>query len=304
MRVRKAVFPVAGLGTRFLPATKASPKEMLPVVDKPLIQYAVAEAISAGVTELIFITGRSKNSIMDHFDKAYELESELAQKNKDELLKIVQEVLPPGITCIYIRQAEALGLGHAVLCAQPAVGDEDFAVLLADDLIDGRRSSCLSQMKSVYMEYGASVLAVERVPKEDVSAYGVVEAHSLRAGLGEIRRIVEKPKLEEAPSNLAVVGRYILTPRIFKLLENTPRGKGGEIQLTDAISLLIQEQTVLACEFEGVRYDCGSKLGYLKANVEYALQHPEVAGPFRDYLADLTASWQAPARMAQKSAKI
>ena len=293
MRIRKAVFPVAGLGTRFLPATKASPKEMLPVVDKPLIQYAVQEAISAGAQELVFITGRSKNSIMDHFDKAYELESELTQKGKDDLLRIVQDVLPPGVTCVFIRQAEALGLGHAVLCAQPAVGDEDFAVLLADDLIDGGRKSCLSQMQAVYHEYGASVVAVERVPREDVSAYGVVEVQQIRAGLGEIRRIVEKPKPEEAPSNLAVVGRYILTPRIFKLLESTERGKGGEIQLTDAISHLIQEQTVLACEFEGVRYDCGSKLGYLKANVEYALKHDEVATEFRAYLGGLTAGWSA-----------
>jgi UTP--glucose-1-phosphate uridylyltransferase len=294
MRIRKAVFPVAGLGTRFLPATKASPKEMLPVVDKPLIQYAVAEAISAGAEELVFITGRSKNSIMDHFDKAYELETELAQKGKDELLRIVQDVLPPRVTCVFIRQAEALGLGHAVLCAQPAIGDEDFAVLLADDLIDGGRKPGLSQMNAVYHEYGASVIAVERVPRDEVSAYGVVETQPIRQGLGEIRRIVEKPKPEEAPSNLAVVGRYILTPRIFKLLETTERGKGGEIQLTDAISRLIQEQTVLACEFEGVRYDCGSKLGYLKANVEYALKHPEVADEFRDYLGRLTAGWSAP----------
>ena len=284
MKIRKAVFPVAGLGTRFLPATKASPKEMLPVVDKPLIQYAVEEAISAGIQELIFITGRTKNSIMDHFDKAYELETELAQRHKDHLLRIVQEVLPPGITCVYIRQAEALGLGHAVLCAQPAVGDEDFAVLLADDLIDGRGTPCLSQMQAVYHEYGASVLAVERVPREDVSAYGVVESQPIRAGLGEIHRIVEKPKVEDAPSNLAVVGRYLLTPRIFRILETTPRGKGGEIQLTDAIGQLIQEQTVLACEFKGVRYDCGSKMGYLKANVEFALQHAELAGEFRAYL--------------------
>jgi UTP--glucose-1-phosphate uridylyltransferase len=300
MRIRKAVFPVAGLGTRFLPATKASPKEMLPVVDKPLIQYAVAEAISAGAQELIFITGRSKNSIMDHFDKAYELETELAQKNKDHLLRIVQDVLPPGVTCIFIRQAQALGLGHAVLCAQPAIGDEDFAVLLADDLIDGGRKPCLSQMQAVYHEYGASVLAVERVPQQDVSRYGIVEAQAIRPGLGEIRRIVEKPKKEEAPSNLAVVGRYILTPRIFKLLEKTPRGQGGEIQLTDAISALIQEQTVLACEFEGVRYDCGSKLGYLKANVEYALQHAELSDDFRDYLKQLTASWQSPVKLVKK----
>jgi UTP--glucose-1-phosphate uridylyltransferase len=296
MRIRKAVFPVAGLGTRFLPATKASPKEMLPVVDKPLIQYAVAEAISAGAQELVFITGRSKNSIMDHFDKAYELETELAQKNKDDLLRIVQDVLPAGVTCIFIRQAQALGLGHAVLCAQPAVGDEDFAVLLADDLIDGGRKSCLSQMQDAYQEHGASVIAVERVPPAEVSAYGVVEAQPIRPGLGEIRRIVEKPKADEAPSNLAVVGRYILTPRIFRLLEKTGRGKGGEIQLTDAISALIQEQTVLACEFEGVRYDCGSKLGYLKANVEYALQHAELSDDFREYLKKLTGEWQAPAK--------
>ena len=237
---------------------------------------------------------------MDHFDKAYELETELAQRNKDHLLRIVQDVLPAGVTCIFIRQAQALGLGHAVLCAQPAIGDEDFAVLLADDLIDGGRKPCLSQMQAVYHEYGASVVAVERVPPPDVSSYGVVEVQSLRPGLGEIRRIVEKPKKDEAPSNLAVVGRYILTPRIFKLLEKTERGQGGEIQLTDAISALIQEQTVLACEFEGVRYDCGSKLGYLKANVEYALQHAELSDDFRDYLKQLTAGWQAPVKLVKK----
>lgn len=284
MKIRKAVFPVAGLGTRFLPATKASPKEMLPVVDQPLIQYAVTEAIAAGAEELIFITGRSKNSIMDHFDKAYELETELAQKGKGELLRIVQDVLPAGINCIFIRQPEMLGLGHAVLCARPAVGDEDFAVILADDLIDGEGSPCLSQMQKVYQEHGASVVAVEPVAREEVSAYGVVDTHTLKPGLGEIRRIVEKPKVEDAPSNLAVVGRYLLTSRIFRLLENTPRGKGGEIQLTDAIESLIQEQTVLAYEFKGTRYDCGSKLGYLKANVEFALKHPELAAEFREYL--------------------
>jgi UTP--glucose-1-phosphate uridylyltransferase len=302
VRIRKAVFPVAGLGTRFLPATKASPKEMLPVVDKPLIQYAVEEAINAGAEELVFITGRSKNSIMDHFDKAYELETELAQKGKEELLRIVQEVLPPGITCVYIRQPEALGLGHAVLCAEPAIGDEDFAVLLADDLIDGRRQPVLSQMQRVYQENGASVVAVERVPPEEVSAYGIVEVQSLQPGLGEIRRIVEKPKREEAPSNLAVVGRYILTPRIFKLLHRTPRGKGGELQLTDAIAQLIQEQTVLAYEFDGVRYDCGSKLGYLKANVEFALKHPELADAFRKYLVDRSGveKDEAPVKLVRK----
>ncbi|MGQ0530662.1 MAG: UTP--glucose-1-phosphate uridylyltransferase GalU [Panacagrimonas sp.] len=289
MRIRKAVFPVAGMGTRFLPATKASAKEMLPVVDKPLIQYAVQEAISAGAEELIFITGRSKNSIMDHFDKAYELEAELAQRGKEKLLQTVQEILPPGITCIFIRQAEALGLGHAVLCAWPAVGDEDFSVILADDLIDGRLRPCLAQMQRVYQEYGTSVIACERVPKEEISGYGCVDVQPVGPGLGEIRRIVEKPKPEEAPSNLAVVGRYILTPRIFKLIESTPRGKGGEIQLTDAIQAMIQEQTVLAYEFEGTRYDCGSKLGYLKANVEYGLKHPELASDFRQYLQGLTA---------------
>lgn len=292
MRIRKAVFPVAGLGTRFLPATKASAKEMLPVVDKPLIQYAVQEAISAGAEELIFITGRSKNSIMDHFDKAYELEAELAQKGKEKLLQTVQEILPPGITCIFIRQAEALGLGHAVLCAWPAVGDEDFSVILADDLIDGRLRPCLAQMQRVYQEYGTSVVATQRVPKEEISGYGCVDVQPVGPGLGEIRRIVEKPRVEDAPSNLAVVGRYILTPRIFKLLERTPRGAVGEIQLTDAISAMIQEQTVLSYEFEGTRYDCGSKLGYLKANVEYGLKHPELADDFRKYLSGLTSDWQ------------
>lgn len=291
MRIRKAVFPVAGLGTRFLPATKASAKEMLPVVDKPLIQYAVQEAISAGAEELIFVTGRSKNSIMDHFDKAYELEAELEARGKKKLLETVQEILPPGITCIFIRQAEALGLGHAVLCAWPAVGDEDFSVILADDLIDGKLRPCLAQMQRVYQEYGTSVIATQRVSKEEISSYGVVEVQPVAPGLGEIKRIVEKPKAEDAPSNLAVVGRYILTPRIFKLLERTPRGAGGEIQLTDAISMMIQEQTVLAYEFEGKRYDCGSKLGYLEANVEFGLKHPELADDFRAYLGRLTADW-------------
>ncbi|SFF45685.1 UDP-glucose pyrophosphorylase [Fontimonas thermophila] len=293
MRIRKAVFPVAGLGTRFLPATKASAKEMLPVVDKPLIQYAVQEAISAGAQELIFITGRSKNSIMDHFDKAYELEAELQGRGKEKLLEAVRDIVPPGVTCIYIRQAEALGLGHAVLCAWPAVGDEDFYVILADDLIDGRLQPALSQMHRVYQQYGTSVLAVQRVPKEEVGSYGIVETHPVGPGLSEIRRIVEKPKPAEAPSNLAVVGRYILTPRIFKLLERTPRGAGGEIQLTDAISAMLQEQTVLAYEFEGTRYDCGSKLGYLRANVEYGLKHPELANDFRAYLEALTADWKS-----------
>lgn len=295
MRIRKAVFPVAGMGTRFLPATKASAKEMLPVVDKPLIQYAVQEAVSAGAQELIFITGRSKNSIMDHFDKSYELEAELAAKGKGKLLETVQEVLPPGVTCIFIRQAEALGLGHAVLCAAPAVGDEDFSVILADDLIDGNLRPCLAQMQRVYQEYGTSVIATQRVPKSEISGYGVVDVKPVGEGIGEIRRIVEKPKAEDAPSDLAVVGRYILTPRIFKLLERTPRGAGGEIQLTDAISMLLQEQTVLSYQFDGTRYDCGSKLGYLKANVEYGLKHPELADDFHKYLTGLSASLLKPA---------
>ncbi len=299
MRIRKAVFPVAGLGTRFLPATKASAKEMLPIVDKPLIQYAVQEAISAGAQELIFITGRSKNSIMDHFDKAYELEAELEGRGKEKLLAAVQDIVPPGVTCIFIRQAEALGLGHAVLCAWPAVGDEDFYVILADDLIDGRLQPALAQIHRVYQQYGTSVLAVQRVPQEDVRSYGIVDTQPVGPGLSEIRRMVEKPKPEEAPSNLAVVGRYILTPRIFKLLERTQRGAGGEIQLTDAISAMLQEQTVLAYEFEGTRYDCGSKLGYLRANVEYALQHPELADEFRAYLTALTADLKAPPKKAK-----
>ncbi|MGH8561998.1 MAG: UTP--glucose-1-phosphate uridylyltransferase GalU, partial [Nevskiales bacterium] len=232
MRIKKAVFPVAGLGTRFLPATKASPKEMLPVVDKPLIQYAVMEAISAGAEELVFVTGRTKNAILDHFDKAYELETELEQRGKTQLLQVVREILPPGVTCIYIRQAEALGLGHAVSCAWPAVGDQDFSVLLADDLIHSGAQSCLQQMQRVYQQYGCSVIAVQRVPRDEVSSYGIVEIESLAPGIGEIKRIVEKPRPENAPSNLAVVGRYILTPRGFMLLEKLPRGAGGEIQLT------------------------------------------------------------------------
>jgi UTP--glucose-1-phosphate uridylyltransferase len=293
VRIKKAVFPVAGLGTRFLPATKASPKEMLPVVDKPLIQYAVMEAISAGAEELIFVTGRTKNAILDHFDKAYELETELEQRGKKQLLQVVREILPPGVTCIYIRQAEALGLGHAVSCAWPAVGDQDFSVLLADDLIHSAPNSCLQQMQRIYQQYGTSVIAVQRVPRDEVSSYGIVEVEPLAPGIGEIKRIVEKPRPEEAPSNLAVVGRYILTPRVFKLLESVPRGAGGEIQLTDAIAQLIQEQSVIAYEFEGTRYDCGSKLGYLKANVDFALEHPELKEEFREYLADLVAAWPA-----------
>jgi len=286
MRIRKAVFPVAGLGTRFLPATKASAKEMLPIVDKPLIQYAVMEAVAAGAEQLIFITSNNKNSILDHFDRSYELEKTLEEKGKTEVLKMVREVLPHGVSCIYIRQPEALGLGHAVACAEVAVGDEDFSVILADDLIDGRMRPCLAQMQRIYSEFGTSVIAVQRVPKEETHKYGIVEIEEIRPGLGEIKRIVEKPKPEDAPSNLAVVGRYILNPRIFKLIESTERGAGGEIQLTDAIARMLEEQTVLAYEFEGTRYDCGSKLGYLQANVDYALKNPEFGEEFSEWLAD------------------
>ena len=292
MRIRKAVFPVAGLGTRFLPATKASAKEILPVVDKPLVQYAVKEAIAAGAEEMIFITSHTKHSIMDHFDRDYELEAVLEKKGKVELLQAVRDVLPSGISCAYIRQPDALGLGHAINCSLPAVGDQDFAVLLADDLIAGGLQPCLAQMQRVYQEYGTSVLAVQRVPWEDTGKYGIVEVEPIGAGLSEIRRIVEKPDPGEAPSNLAVVGRYILTPRVFRLLDKVQPGAGNEIQLTDAIAALIDEQTVLAYEFSGTRYDCGSKFGYLKANVEMALQHPEVGAEFRAYLQSLTASWE------------
>jgi len=301
MRIRKAVFPVAGLGTRFLPATKASAKEMLPVVDKPLVQYAVKEAIAAGAEEMIFITSHTKNSIMDHFDRDYELENTLARKGKEELLKAVHEVLPSGITCVYIRQPEQLGLGHAISCALPAVGDQDFAVILADDLIAGSFQPCMAQMQRVYQEYGTSVLAVQRVPQEETYKYGIVETDPIGPGLGEIRGIVEKPDPKDAPSNLAVVGRYILTPRIFKLLEKTAAGAGGEIQLTDAIHRLMGEQTVLAYEFEGTRYDCGSKFGYLKANVEMGLQHDEIGDEFKKYLSDLTAGWQEPGVKVKKA---
>ncbi len=288
MQIRKALFPVAGMGTRFLPATKASPKEMLTVVDKPLIHYAVQEALSAGAEELIFITGRSKNVIMDHFDKSYELEAELIERGKTAMLRVVQEILPPHATCIFIRQADALGLGHAVLCGDAAIGTDDFAVILADDLIAGGSMPCMAQMRQVYEEYGTSVIAVQEVPPEEAYNYGIVEINPIADGLGEIKRIVEKPPTGEEPSNLAVVGRYILTPRVLEILKDTKTGAGGEIQLTDAIAKVIEEQTVLALRFDGTRYDCGSKLGYLQANVELALDHPELGSDFADYLRDLT----------------
>ncbi|WP_440028250.1 UTP--glucose-1-phosphate uridylyltransferase GalU [Chromobacterium amazonense] len=285
-KITKAVFPVAGLGTRFLPATKASPKEMLPVVDKPLIQYAVEEAIAAGMTELIFITGRNKRSIEDHFDKAYELETELEYKNKQKLLQLVQEIIPPAVSCIYIRQTEALGLGHAVLCARPVVGDEPFAVILADDLIEGAPGA-MEQMVRLFDETHSSILGVETVAPEDTGSYGIVKTTADAHGHQRVEHIVEKPKPEQAPSNLAVVGRYILTPRIFDKLVNTGAGAGGEIQLTDGIAALMKDEAVLALPFKGTRYDCGSKLGYLKATVNYGLKHHEVAGEFAAFLREL-----------------
>ena len=283
-RVTKAVFPVAGMGSRFLPATKASPKEMMPVVDKSLIQYAVEEAVAAGITDMVFITGRNKRAIEDHFDKAYELEAELAMRGKDELLRIVQEVIPKHVNCIYIRQTEALGLGHAVLCAQPVVQDGPFAVILADDLIDGE-TPIVKQMVDVYSRHHCSILGVQEVPREQTRQYGIVSSINLEPGVERVNGIVEKPSPEEAPSTLAVVGRYILTPRIFHHLAQVQPGAGGEIQLTDGIAALMQEEQLLAYRFNGIRYDCGSKLGYLQAQVAFGLKHPELRDEFAAYLA-------------------
>jgi len=283
IKVTKAVFPVAGLGTRFLPATKASPKEMLPIVDKPLIQYAVEEAMDAGITDIIFISSRTKRTVEDHFDKAYELETELEARGKKRVLELVQSIRPSGVNFIYIRQAEALGLGHAVLCAQPVVGNEPFAVLLADDLLDGE-PPVMKQMVDQYHYYQCSVLGVQQVPREDTGAYGIVDATPMAERISRVNAIVEKPKPEDAPSTLGVVGRYILTPRIFHHIRNLKPGAGGELQLTDAIAALLKEQQVLAYAYDGVRYDCGSKLGYLQATVEYALRHSEVSEDFAAYL--------------------
>jgi UTP--glucose-1-phosphate uridylyltransferase len=282
-KVKKAVFPVAGMGTRFLPATKASPKEMLPIVDKPLIQYAVEEAVAAGITDLIFIIGRSKRAIADHFDKAYELETELEQRGKTDTLDELRNMLPSNVNCIYIRQAEALGLGHAVQCAYPAVGKEPFAVILADDLIDAQ-PPVMKQMVDLYDYYHSSIIGVQNVAPEDTASYGIVAAKAMADKLSKVEMIVEKPQPENAPSTLAVVGRYILTPRIFHHLGKLQRGSGGELQLTDAIAELLKEQQVLAYEFSGVRYDCGTKLGYLEATVEYALKHPQVKEEFLAFL--------------------
>jgi UTP--glucose-1-phosphate uridylyltransferase len=286
-RIRKAVFPVAGLGTRFLPATKASPKEMLPVVDKPLIQYAVEEAAAAGITEMIFITGRGKRSIEDHFDKAYELEAELTARGKVALLEAVKEVVPKGINCVYIRQAEPLGLGHAVLCARSVVGDEPFAVLLADDLMQPSADgiAVLAQMVEQYGKHHSSVLAVQEVAREETASYGIVSSSPWGERTDRVTGIVEKPKPELAPSTLAVVGRYVLAPLVFEHLADLRPGAGGEIQLTDALARLIIDEPVLAYRFQGTRYDCGSKIGYLQATVELALRHPEVGAEFSAFLA-------------------
>ncbi len=287
-RIRKAVFPVAGLGTRFLPATKANPKEMLPVVDKPLVQYAAEEAVRAGIEVLVFVTGRTKRSIPDHFDKAYELETELEAKGKQRQLEEVRNILPSGVSCIYIRQAEALGLGHAVMCAEPVVGSEPFAVVLADDLIyDSEGGGVLSQMVEHYDRHVTSILGVQRVPQEHTDRYGITAVGEMRDRIGAVEGIVEKPKPGDAPSNLGVVGRYILNPGIFNKLRQTRPGAGGEIQLTDAIAALMRDEPVMAYEFLGKRYDCGDKLGYLQATVEYALRHPELGAGFREYLGGL-----------------
>jgi len=281
-KVRSAVFPVAGRGTRFLPATKASPKEMLPIVDKPLIQYAVEEAVHAGATKLIFITGSSKRVIEDHFDADPELEKVLTDSGKKELLESIRNIVPAGVSCIYIRQGEPLGLGHAVLCARAAVGDEPFFVHLADDLI-AAETPCLTQMADEYAAHGGSVIAVETVPSEKTSSYGIVAVDKS----SRITEIVEKPAPEDAPSDLAVVGRYLLMPEIFDQLEATERGAGGEIQLTDGIAAMLDESPVYAYSFSGVRYDCGSKLGYLKATVAYGLDDPDIGVALRAHLHDI-----------------
>lgn len=285
-KITKAVFPVAGLGSRFLPATKAQPKEMLPVVDKPLIQYAVEEAVAAGITEMVFITGRNKRAIEDHFDKAYELESELEAAGKLKLLEFVQNVIPKHVTCIFIRQSDPLGLGHAVLCARPVVGDEPFAVLLADDFMDVEPGTkpVIAQMTEMYAREQTSILAVQDVPREQTKQYGIVSAEPFKDKLELVNAIVEKPSPESAPSTLAVVGRYVLSNRIFSYLEHIGKGAGGEIQLTDGIAAMMKDESVLAYRYDGTRYDCGSKLGYLKATLAMGLKHPETGKEFSEYL--------------------
>lgn len=288
--VRKAVFPVAGLGTRFLPATKASPKEMLPVVDKPLIQYAVEEAYEAGIRDMVFVTGRSKRAIEDHFDTAYELENELERADKHAMLDLVRSIAPADMNCLFVRQPRSLGLGHAVLCAEPLVGNEPFAVILADDLMRGEAGGpgVMKQMVDAFAKQGRSLLAVQEVPQEHTKRYGIVKGEPAGGPLMRIDQIVEKPAPEVAPSRMGVAGRYVLTPRIFEEIRNQPKGVGGEIQLTDAIERLMQHEAVYAYQYTGKRYDCGSKEGFLEATVELALQHPDVGAHFRDYLKNLS----------------
>ena len=286
MRVQKAIFPVAGLGTRFLPATKAQPKEMLPVVDKPLIQYAVEEAYAAGVRQMIFVTGRHKRPIEDHFDMTFELAVALEQSNKQELLSVVRSVKPDDMECIYVRQPQALGLGHAVLCGRKLVGNEPFAVLLADDLMVHEKP-VLKQMVEQFVEWRASIIAVQEVPPEHTRRYGIVDGTEVSDRMLDISRIVEKPAPENAPSRLGVAGRYILTPGVFHEIATQPRGVGGEIQLTDGIASLLRREKVFAYRYQGKRYDCGSKEGFLEANVELALQHPQLGPGFREFLKGL-----------------
>lgn len=288
-RIRKAVFPVAGLGTRFLPATKTVPKEMLPIIDRPLIQYAVDEAIEAGCDTLVFVTNRYKHAVADYFDKAYELEQKLERSGKTEQLELVRNVLPEGVRAVFVTQAEALGLGHAVLCAKAVIGDEPFAVLLPDDLIWNRGPGALKQMADAAESSGASVIAVQDVPREQTASYGIVATESFDKRQGRIRAIVEKPKPEAAPSNLAVVGRYVLNPRIFSLLESTTPGAGGEIQLTDAIAALLEEEAVNAYRFQGTRFDCGTHIGLIEATIRYALDHEKLSDSARQLMQNALA---------------
>ena len=300
LKINKAVFPVAGLGTRFLPATKAQPKEMLPVVDKPLIQYAVEEAYSAGIRHMIFVTGRSKRAIEDHFDISYELQNELEVANKHALLDVLRSVTPDNMNFSYVRQPRSLGLGHAVLCAEHLVGNEAFAVLLADDLMVGEAGgpSVLGQMVEQFEELQQSILAVQEVPAEHTKRYGIVAADPVSPGLMKVSRMVEKPAPEVAPSRMGVAGRYILTPAIFEHIRNQPSGVGGEIQLTDGIASLMTVESVFALQYKGKRYDCGSKEGFLEASVELALQHSEVGAHFRNYLENLQIGWSGKERRA------
>lgn len=282
-KIRKAIIPAAGLGTRFLPATKAQPKEMLPIVDKPTIQYIVEEAIASGIEEILIITGRNKKSIEDHFDKSVELEMELEKHNKNELLELVQDISEM-VDIHYIRQKEPKGLGHAIRCAKTFVGDEPFAILLGDDIVYNPEKPCLKQLMDCYNEYKTSILGVQTVPEEDVNKYGIVDGIQIEDRVSKVKGLIEKPSIEEAPSNIAILGRYIVTPRIFDILDNTKPGKGNEIQLTDALLQLVKEEAMYAYNFEGRRYDVGDKLGYLQATVEYALRKPELREGFIDYL--------------------